>query len=171
MPTCMHTLSVPFSHTNRHTHTYCTGQDMLIETAQTCTPRRILGWRTKAHTQTKAHKHIHKCKNHTCTHRLWVSRHRLAMSGETGWLIALCTDGHTGGRKGEAQSCPLCLSASVQHFLSLSLCFYALSPSWSLLTLTPPSLSYARFISGSQKPTVSARCLHDWHEWNLVHQF
>lgn len=168
MTTYVHTCCLWFSPTRTHTQTWVK-QSHTAEMAQTCTPWHILGWRTKAHTQTKANRHIHKCKIHTCTHRLWVSQHRLAMSGDRGWLIALCTDGHTGGRRGEAKSCALRLSASIQRFLSLSLRFYALSPSWSLLTLTPPSLSYARFISGFQKPTVFARCLHDWHWWNLVH--
>lgn len=67
------------------------------------------------------------------------------MSGDTGWLITLCTDGHTGEKKGEEESCPLSAQHPSRIFSLLSLyAFIALCPHWSPLTPTPLPLCSMR---------------------------
>lgn len=87
------------------------------------------------HTQTKTNKHKHDI--HTRTHRLWVSGHRLATSGDTGWLIALRTDGHTGERRKAVLS-----SLSVD--IALSYCLA--SPSLLTGLCWPSRLSLCRMV-------------------------
>lgn len=93
--------------------------------------------------------------SHMHTQALSVTE--MATSGDMEWLIALCTDGHTGERKGEEESCPLCPSACNEHFHSLLLAFIALSlppgVCWpSLLSV----VCYSRFMSGFQRLTALA---------------
>lgn len=112
---------------NRHVHT---GKFLARELKRTTTTK---------HTDTQVQYW------HTRTHRLWVSQHRLAMSGDTGWLITLCTDGHTGEKKGEEESCPLSAQHPSRIFSLLSLyAFIALRPHWSPLTPTPLPLCSMR---------------------------
>lgn len=135
---------------NRHTHML----SLMHRVRQTCTHRPTHGCRYSRHAHTGkylAAESLHTPKQrlthaqtmaftHTPTnaHRVSVSQHQLAMSGETGWLIALCTDGHTGERDGEEESCPLSVS---QHpssiFYSHILSFTApISPSAGLRWLS-----------------------------------
>lgn len=127
-----------------HTHTCClcpspihshTNTGAGAHTHTQANTRKYLAWALKTHTQTKTNKHKHDI--HTCTHRLWVSGHRLATSGDTGWLIALRTDGHTGERRKAVLS-----SLSVDIVLSYCLA----SPSLLTGLCWPSRLSLGRML-------------------------
>lgn len=154
MPTCR-----PVSHAQKHGgEETCTCRQAHGCGNCTDTHTQILGCRIKIHKVT----HAHQCDIHTHTHRLWVSQHWLFMSGDTGWLITLCTDGHTGGRKGEEQSCPVSLSIHPTFSLSLSHLLSMLSLSL-LVSVDPHTLSLC-----SMNDLWVAHC-RGWLEWMTFH--
>lgn len=117
--TMVNKLSVKCKHSG--VHVVCVSPTHAqISHRRACTQRpKHLAGQLKVHTQTLSHKHDSYIHTRAC--RLWVSQPQLAMSGDAGWLITLGADGHTREREAYEENGPLCLSASVCHFLPLYL--------------------------------------------------
>ena len=132
-----------------YTHTQTQGQEHTHTQANT---RKYLACALKTHTQTKPNKHERDIHMHTQALSVTASARHVWGYGMINRTPYRWPHWGERGRRGKLSS-----------LLWASLSGSALSPHWSLLTLTTLSLSCGRFMSGFHRFTVLARCQHDPH--------